>query len=63
MTQLTRKVFFLFISMLVYIPGFSQPGDPTQDPDTVPIQGLGYLIAAGVLFGVRKMFEKNKINK
>lgn len=39
----------------------AQPGDPGGDPDNpVPLTGLGYLLAAGAVLGVRKIMNRVK---
>jgi len=48
---------------LGFLPSFSvfaQPGNPGGDPD-VPIDGgIGVLIAAGVLYGSKKIYDARK---
>jgi len=39
---------------------FGQPGDPTPDPDTVPITGIEILIGLGGLMGVKKIRDLTK---
>ncbi|WMN11392.1 hypothetical protein QYS49_38225 [Marivirga salinae] len=51
---------------LLFIGSFSvsaQPGDPPNpdgESNPVPISGIGYLVAAGALFGVKKIYDKKK---
>jgi hypothetical protein len=61
MRLLVRSAFLSFAALLIINSGFAQPGDPQGDPDlAVPIQGLGYLITAGVLLGVKKIIGKKQ---
>lgn len=39
--------------------GLSQPGDPGGDPD-VPISGIEWLIVAGGIFGIRRVYNRLK---
>ncbi len=63
-------VFFVVIGSAIYAqppggppPGGSVPGGntpPCWDPECIPIDGgLGFLIAAGALFGIRKLKGKS----
>lgn len=51
---------------LLYVGMFSlnaQPGDPPAPPgegNPVPISGIGYLLAAGAVFGIKKIYDKKK---
>ena len=56
-----RKVLFILIGLLIATYVYAQPGDPGGDPD-VPIDGgIGLLIAAGALYGSKKIYEaRNK---
>jgi hypothetical protein len=40
----------------------AQPGDPGGDPD-VPIGGIGMLLAAGGLWGAKKIYDIRRKNK
>jgi hypothetical protein len=60
---------YLFLISLVFIsidifaqgPGDDPGGDPGGDPDLIPIDGgLGFLLAAGVGYGVKKAREYKK---
>jgi len=59
-----QKLFFKLIVILTVwlysIPLMAQPGDPGGDPD-VPIDGgLGILLAAGALYGSKKIYDARK---
>lgn len=42
----------------------AQPGNPGGDPDAIPIDGgIGILIAAGAVLGVKKIYDLNKTHK
>ena len=50
---------FLFVEFtLLAQPGGGGPGGG-EDPDA-PIQGLGFLLVAGLILGVRKILNKKK---
>ena len=52
--------------MLITIPSFAQGpgGDPGGDPDLIPIDGgLGFLLAAGVGYGVKKARDFHRKKK
>ena len=55
-----RRVVVLFIANIAT----AQPGDPGGDPD-IPIDGgIGFLLAAGALYGAKRIYDvKKKINK
>lgn len=57
--KVTIVCFFLLWCALS-TTGLSQPGDPGTDPD-VPISGIEWLLAAGGIFGARKIY--NRIRK
>lgn len=46
----------------ISIVGNSQPENPGDNPDAVPITGLEYLLIGGSVYGVSK-FLKNRKNK
>lgn len=49
--------------ILIALPSFAQGpgGDPGGDPDLIPIDGgLGFLLAAGVGYGVKKARDFRK---
>lgn len=52
-------VSFLLLWLGPVMPGFSQPGDPGGDPD-VPISGIEWLLVAGGIFGVRRIYSRLK---
>jgi hypothetical protein len=57
-----------FIKLMILIPLFvlyanAQPGDPGGDPD-IPIDGgVSILLAAGALFGMKKIYDVTKRKK
>lgn len=66
-TALRRFVFTVALAIVTAIPSSvsAQPGDPGGggDPD-VPIDGgIGLLIAAGALFGSKKIYDSRKRKK
>jgi hypothetical protein len=63
MRLLIRSQLIIFTLLIGTLPGFAQPGDPASDPDQVPIQGIGYLIVAGILLGAKKISSWSKGNK
>jgi hypothetical protein len=57
-----KKIALIF--SLVFLPLLmeAQPGDPGDDPD-VPIPGIGWLLAAGGIYGVKKVLDgRNRKN-
>ncbi|MDH5400273.1 MAG: hypothetical protein OEX02_19120 [Cyclobacteriaceae bacterium] len=55
---MVRKIFFVSAFCLTALFVFAQPGDPGPKPGTgaVPIDGgIGILVAAGALLGIRKV--------
>ncbi|MGK7390742.1 MAG: hypothetical protein ACNS60_10330 [Candidatus Cyclobacteriaceae bacterium M2_1C_046] len=63
-----RKFLVIFLLLLpIYVIGQpdSGPGDPGGDPDDpIPITGIEWLIAAGGLFGAKKIYDnRRKTNK
>lgn len=46
----------------ISIVGNSQPDNPGDNPDAVPITGLEYLLIGGSVYGVSR-FLKNRKNK
>ena len=55
-----RKALFVVMGLLMTTIAFGQPGDPGGNPD-VPIDGgIGLLIAAGALYGSKKIYEARK---
>jgi hypothetical protein len=56
-----RRVIFTLITICVLASAaFAQPENPEGDPDAVPMTGLGILLGAGALFGVKKLMKKTK---
>ncbi|HEU5292338.1 MAG TPA: hypothetical protein VFU05_16940 [Cyclobacteriaceae bacterium] len=53
------KVRLLIIFLFVTFPVWSQPGDPSGDPD-VPITGIEILIAIGGALGIRKFLQERR---
>jgi len=55
------KANFLILLALISTSVLGQPGGggPGGDPD-VPIQGLIYLLFAGLVFGIKKIIDKRK---
>jgi hypothetical protein len=57
----SRCLVILTLILFSCLRGFAQPGDPQSDPDSaVPIPGLLYLIAGGVMLGVGKIIRNRK---
>jgi hypothetical protein len=50
----------IILLLLMAFPILAQPGDPSSDPDAVPITGLELLIGAGALLGVKRIYSRNK---
>ncbi len=65
--SLCLKAAFLLLFLLVTaLPLLAQGpgGDPEGDPDLVPVDGgLGFLLAAGVGYGVKKMRERKIVDR
>ena len=61
------KVLLLFVTLLLFCSDiFAQGpgGDPGDDPDLIPVDGgLGFLLAAGVGYGVKKVRERRKVDR
>jgi len=54
------RILLVGLGILLSVSAFAQPGDPGGDPD-VPIDGgIGILIAAGVLYGSKKIYDARK---
>ncbi len=54
------RVLLVVICLMVSANLMAQPGDPGGDPD-IPIDGgIGLLIAAGALYGSKKMLDYRK---
>lgn len=63
-----RKIIICVTLVLMTVSAelFAQPGDPGDDPDNpspVPLSGLGYLLVAGALLGVKKLRDLSRRNK
>ncbi len=57
-----KEIVLYVVGILLLLPllGLSQPGGPGGDPD-IPIDaGIGFLIAAGAAFGIKKVYDFNK---
>ena len=55
-----RIALFLIVCLFISLDIFAQgpDGDPGGDPDLIPVDGgLGFLLAAGVGYGVKKARE------
>lgn len=60
---LCLKAAFLLLFLVTTFPLLAQGpgGDPEGDPDLVPVDGgLGFLLAAGVGYGVKKVRERRR---
>lgn len=59
---LRRAVYIFFtVCLLTVSQIFGQPNNPPpEDPDTVPISGLGILLGTGALLGVKRLLGKKK---
>ena len=62
-----RRLYLAFLGFCMFalvmaspLNVFAQPGDPTPDPDTVPITGIEILIGLGGLLGVKKIRDLRK---
>lgn len=60
-----RIALFLIMCLFISVDIFAQGpgGDPGGDPDLIPVDGgLGFLLAAGVGYGVKKAreYRRNK---
>ena len=69
MNKIWYKVTFLALLVFFYlipVVGFAQdpgdPGDPGFDPDAPIDGGIGWLIAAGVGYGVKRFRNVKKVN-
>ena len=67
MSKSSRILLFLFsLLFLILVPGLvsaqNSPGDPCVDPNLYcPVDGgLGFLIAAGIGYGVKKVRDAQK---
>jgi hypothetical protein len=52
--------YYLLLLLCVSTVGYSQPTDPSTDPDAVPITGIEILIGAGALLGAKRFLDKRK---
>ncbi len=62
-----KKILLIGFCCLATFVSFAQTGGPTPDPNAggggggVPIDGgIGFLAAAGVAYGAKKLWEKKK---
>ncbi len=60
-----KKILLICFCCLATFVSFAQTGGPTPDPNEggggVPIDGgIGFLAAAGVAYGAKKLWEKKK---
>jgi hypothetical protein len=63
-----RKASFIFLLLISgYMvnaqPGETTPGDPSGDPDAVPITGIEILLGAGALFGGKRLLDSRRTQK
>jgi hypothetical protein len=57
-----KKIFCLLI-ILLFMGVFSSYAQPSDDPPgnpPVPIAGIGYLLALGGAFGIKKIYDQRK---
>ena len=60
MHKLFFKLLIIVMGCLWSLSALAQPGDPGGDPD-VPIDGgIGLLLAAGALYGSKKIYDLRK---
>ena len=57
--QFFRFIFLSLLLLTVEFSVYSQPTDPAGDPD-IPISGIEILLAAGALFGVKKLLGRGR---
>ena len=66
MLALLSRIRYLLLLVALFVTNLAiaQPGDPGGDPD-VPIDGgIGFLLAAGALYGVKRIYDvKKQINR
>ena len=54
------RILLVGLGILLTSSVFAQPGDPGDDPD-IPIDGgISLLIAAGALYGSKKIYDARK---
>jgi len=57
MSSSKKLIFVLTVMMFLgIITSYAQPGNP----DDVPISGIGYLLALGGAFGIKKIYDLRK---
>ena len=57
-----KKYWTILFLLILFLP-IATVGQPTEPP-IVPIDaGIGFLIAAGAIFGVKKVYDLNKKKK
>jgi hypothetical protein len=60
-TNVMRKILIVTSFIFLSICAFGQPlPGPPPPPDPVPITGAGFLIALGLMFGIKKLIDKRK---
>ena len=65
MLALLSRFSFLLLAAFLFAANIAvaQPGDPGGDPD-VPIDGgIGFLVAAGALYGARRLHKVRRKNR
>ena len=57
-----RSLVFLLFFVLCNFVSLAQPGDPGggKNPFTTPISGIEWLLLAGGILGVRRIYQKLK---
>lgn len=58
---ITISTFLMIVLSMVPYTSFAQLGDPGEDPDAPIDGGLGFLVAAGVGYGIKK-YRDGKLN-
>lgn len=61
MTRVLISTSLILFCLIVLPPlsGYSQIGDPGEDPG-IPISGIEWLLAAGGILGAKKIYQKFK---
>ena len=57
--NILMRTCFVICFVLATFSVSSQPQNPQEDPD-VPISGIGYLLAAGAAYGIKRIYDLNK---
>jgi hypothetical protein len=58
-----NKFLFALVLLTVLFPqtiSYAQPGDPSTNPDVVPIHGIAYLLLGGLILGIKKVIGNRK---